>query len=73
MRWVLSIPVERTSVKSITRERINSVSFDLCVWDLEFSTRYEMQVCEDITVTGSIGVVHEEGHSKCTATELYAW
>ena len=65
------IPVARTPAGSITRERINGISLEPGGRELEFGTRYEMQVREDIVATGGIGIVHEGGHSKQQATELY--
>ena len=65
------IPVARTPSGSITRERINGISLEPGGRELEFGTRYEMQVREDIVATGGVGIVHEGGHSKQQATEFY--
>ena len=65
------IPVGRTPSGLVRRERINGVSLEPGGRELEFGTRYEMQVREDITATGGVGIVHEGGHSKRTETELY--
>ena len=66
-----AIPVGRTPSGLVRREQINGVSLEPSGRELEFGARYEMQVREDITATGGIGIVHEGGHSKHTATELY--
>ena len=66
-----SVPVGRTPSGLVKREQINGVSLEPGGRELEFGARYEMQVREDITVTGGIGIVHEGGHSKHTETELY--
>ena len=65
------IPVGRTPSGLVTRERINGVPLDPSGRELEFGTRYEVQVREDIVATGGIGIVHEGGHSKRQETELY--
>ncbi len=65
------IPVGRTPSGLVRRESISGVSLEPGGRELEFGTRYEMQVREDITATGGIGIVHEGGHSKRTETELY--
>ena len=65
------IPVGRTPSGLVRRERINGVSLEPGGRELEFGTRYEMQVREDVTATGGVGIVHEGGHSKQTETELY--
>ena len=65
------IPVGRTPSGLVRRERISGVSLEPGGRELEFGTRYEMQVREDVTATGGVGIVHEGGHSKQTETELY--
>ncbi len=65
------VPVARTPSGSITRERINGISLEPGGRELEFGTRYEMQVREDIVATGGVGIVHEGGHSKQQAAEFY--
>ncbi|MCY4039263.1 MAG: S8 family serine peptidase [Hyphomicrobiales bacterium] len=65
------IPVGRTPSGLVRRERISGVSLEPGGRELEFGTRYEMQVREDIVATGGVGIVHEGGHSKRTETELY--
>ena len=66
-----TIPVGRTPSGLVRREQINGVSLEPGGRELEFGMRYEMQVSEDITATGGLGIVHEGGHSKQTETELY--
>ena len=66
-----TVPVGRTPAGLVRREQINEVSLEPGGRELEFGARYEMQVREDITATGGIGIVHEGGHSKQTETELY--
>ena len=66
-----TVPVGRTPSGLVRREQINGVSLEPGGRELEFGARYEMQVREDIRATGGIGIVHEGGHSKQTATELY--
>ena len=65
------IPVARTPLGSITRERIGNLSLAPSGRELEFGTRYEAQVRGDIVVTAGIGLVHEGRHSRHQATELY--
>ncbi|MCY4031324.1 MAG: S8 family serine peptidase [Hyphomicrobiales bacterium] len=65
------VPVSRTPSGLVTRERISGVSLEPGGRELEFGTRYEMQVREDIVATGGVGIVHEGGHSKWQETELY--
>ena len=66
-----TVPVGRTPTGLVRREQINGVSLEPGGRELEFGARYEMEVREDITATGGIGIVHEGGHSKQTETELY--
>ena len=66
-----TVPVGRTPAGLVRREQINGVSLEPGGRELEFGMRYEMQVSEDITATGGLGIVHEGGHSKHTETELY--
>ena len=66
-----TIPIGRTPSGLVRREQINGVSLEPGGRELEFGARYEMQVKEDISATGGIGIVHEGGHSKQTETELY--
>ena len=66
-----TIPVGRTPAGLVRREQINGVSLEPGGRELEFGMRYEMQVSEDITATGGLGIVHEGGHSKHTETEVY--
>ena len=66
-----TVPVGRTPAGLVRREQINGVSLEPGGRELEFCARYEMQVSEDITATGGLGIVHEGGHSKHTETELY--
>ena len=66
-----TVPVGRTPAGLVRREQINGVSLEPGGRELEFGARYEMEVREDITATGGIGIVHEGGHSKHTETELY--
>ena len=66
-----TVPVGRTPSGLVRREQINGVSLEPGGRELEFGMRYEIQVSEDITATGGIGIVHEGGHSKHTETELY--
>ena len=66
-----TVPVGRTPSGLVRREQINGVSLEPGGRELEFGARYEMEVREDITATGGIGIVHEGGHSKQTETELY--
>ena len=66
-----TVPVGRTPDGLVRREQINGVSLEPGGRELEFGMRYEMQVSEDITATGGLGIVHEGGHSKHTETELY--
>ena len=65
------IPVARTPSGSITRERIDGISLEPSGRELEFGTRYEMQVREGIVATGGIGIVREGGHVGAQATEIY--
>ena len=65
------VPVSRTPSGSVRRERINGVSLEPGGRELEFGTRYEMQVHEGIIATGGVGIVHEGGHSKRQETEFY--
>ncbi|MCY4049610.1 MAG: S8 family serine peptidase [Hyphomicrobiales bacterium] len=66
-----TVPVGRTPAGLVRREQINGVSLEPGGRELEFGMRYEMQVSEDITATGGLGIVHEGGHSKHTETEIY--
>ena len=66
-----TVPVGRTPAGLVRREQINGVSLEPGGRELEFGMRYEMQVSEDITATGGLGIVHEGGHSKHTETEVY--
>ena len=66
-----TIPVGRTPAGLVRREQIKGVSLEPGGRELEFGMRYEMQVSEDITATGGLGIVHEGGHSKHTETEVY--
>ena len=66
-----TIPVGRTPAGLVRREQIKGVSLEPGGRELEFGMRYEMQVSEDITATGGLGIVHEGGHSKHTETEIY--
>ena len=65
------IPVARTPSGSITRERIDGISLEPSGRELEFGTRYEMQVREGIVATGGVGIVREGGHVGAQETEIY--
>ena len=65
------VPVGRTPSGLVRRERINSVLLEPGGRELEFGARYEVQVREDITATGGLGIVREGGNSKHTETEFY--
>ena len=66
-----TVPVGRTPSGLVRRERISGVSLEPGGRELEFGTRYEVQVREDIVATGGLGIVHEGGHSKRQETEFY--
>ena len=67
----LVVPVGRTQEGDLVSRRISGVSLAPNGREIEVSARYEFDLAKDLALGFGAGAIHEGGHIKARATEIY--